>query len=115
MNNIDINFRNSKFYIVIVRIDNYNEGEHSFYTSEFLFISKREAEKIKNELFAHEVDNYFTEREIVLPDDLSDYESYNINMDYVNDSAFREDISWIDSDNLYISATIKELILDTKL
>ena len=115
MNNIDINFKNSKFYIVIVRIDNYDGGEHSSYTSEFLFISKREAEKIKNELFAHEVDNYFTEREIVLPDDLSDYESYNTNMDYVNDSAFREDISWIDTDNLYISASIKELILDTKL
>lgn len=115
MDNIDINLKNSKFYIIIVRIDNYNEGEHSFYTSEFLFISKREAEKIKNELFAREVDNYFTEREIVLPEDLSDYESYNINMDYVNDSVFREDISWIDSDNLYISATIKELILDTKL
>lgn len=115
MNNIDINFRNSKFYIVIVRIDDYNEGGHSSYTSEYLFISKMEAEKVKNELFAHEVNNYFTEREIVLPDDLSDYESYNTNMDYVNDSAFRKDISWIDSDNLYISATIKELILDTKL
>lgn len=115
MINIDINFRNSKFYIVEVRIDNYNEGEHSFYTSEYIFISKSEAEKFKNELFAHEVDNYFTEREIVLPDDLSDYESYNINMDYVNDSAFREDISWIDTDNLYVSARIKELILETKL
>ena len=115
MINIDINFRNSKFYIVIVRIDNYNEGEHSSYTSDRLLISKIEAEKVKNELFAHEVSNYFTEREIVLPDDLSDYENYETNMDYVNDSAFRKDISWIDTDNLYISATIKELILDTKL
>ena len=115
MNNIDINFRNSKFYIVEVRVDNYNEGEHSFCTSKDLFISKIEAEKVKNELFAYEINNYFTEREIVLPDDLSDYENYNINMDYVNDSAFREDISWIDTDNLYISARIKELILDTNL
>lgn len=115
MNNIDINFKNSKFYIVEVRVDNYNEGEHSFYTSKELFISKIEAEKVKNELFAHEVDNYFTEREIVLPDDLSDYENYETNMDCVNDSAFREDISWIDTDNVYVSARIKELILDTKL
>ena len=36
-------------------------------------------------------------------------------MDYVNDSAFREDISWIDTDNVYVSARIKELILDTNL
>ena len=115
MNNIDINFKNSKFYIVEVRIDNYNEGDHFFYTSDQLLISKIEAEKVKNELFAHEVSNYFTEREIVLPDDLSDYDNYETNMDYVNDSALREDISWIDTDNVYVSARIKELILDTKL
>ena len=115
MNNIDINFKNSKFYIVKVRVDNYNEGDHSFYTSDELLISKIEAEKIKNQLFAHEVSNHFTEREIVMPDDLSNYENYGINMDYVNDFAFREDISWIDTDNVYISAKIKELILDTKL
>ena len=115
MINIDINFRNSKFYIIEVRIDDYNQGEHSFYTSKDLFISKSEAEKAKNELFVHEVNNYFTEREIVLPDDLSDYENYETNMDYVNDSAFREDISWIDTDNVYISVRIQELILNTKL
>lgn len=115
MNSIDINFKNSKFYIVEVRVDNYNEEEHSFCTSKDLFISKREAEKAKNEMFEIEVGNYFTEREIVIPDDSSDYENYETNMDYVNDSAFREDISWIDTDNIYVSARIKELILDTNL
>ena len=115
MNNIDINFKNSKFYIVEVRVDNYNEGEHSFCTSKDLFISKREAEKAKNEMFESEVGNYFTEREIVMPDDLFDYDNYETNMDYVNDSAFREDISWIDSEDIYLSVKIKELTVNTNL
>lgn len=115
MTNIDINFKNSKFYIVEVRVYNYNEGEHSFYTSNQVFISKREAEKVKNELFCNEINNYFTEREIVMPDDLFDYENYETNMDYVNDSNFYEEKSWIDSDNVYVSSIIKELILNTNL
>ena len=115
MTNIDINLKNSKFYIVEVRVDDYRNGEHYFNTSDNIFLFKYQAEKVKNELFAYEINNYFTEREIVLPDDLSDYENYETNMDYVNDSAFREDISWIDTDNVYVSARIKELILDTNL
>ncbi len=115
MNNIDINFKNSKFYIVEIRVDDYNDGLHMFYTSDNLFICKNEAEKVKNEYFKREITNYFTEREITMPDDLFDYENYETNMDYVEDSRFSEDLSWIDSDNVYVSAKIKELLLNTNL
>ena len=39
MNNIDINLKNSKFYIVEVRVDDYRDGEHYFNTSDNIFLS----------------------------------------------------------------------------
>ena len=115
MNNIDINLKNSKFYIVEVRVDDYRDGEHYFNTSDNILLFKYQAEKAKNEMFEREVGNYFTEREIVMPDNLFDYDNYETNMDYVNDSAFRENISWIDTDNVYVSARVKELTVNTNL
>ena len=115
MDNIDINLKNSKFYIVEVRVDDYRDGEHYFNTSDNIFLFKYQAEKAKNEMFEREVGNYFTEREIVMPDNLFDYDNYETNMDYVNDSAFRENISWIDTDNVYVSARVKELTVNTNL
>ena len=115
MNNIDINFKNSKFYIVEVRVDNYNEGEHSFYTSDQVFTFLSEAENCKNNLFANEVNNCFSDNEVVLPDDLSNYNRYTLNPTFINDGHFDVNKSWVDSENLYVSARIKELILDTNL
>lgn len=112
MVNIDINFKNSKFYIVQIRVDNYNESDHTFYTSKNVFISKNEAENAKNVYFQQEASNYFPE-DINIPDDLFDYDSYTTNNDVINDSRFTTEYSFIDSDNIYISANIKELFLDT--
>ena len=37
---IDINLKNSKFYIVEVRVDDYRNGEHYFNTSDNIFLFK---------------------------------------------------------------------------
>ena len=115
MNNIDINFKNSKIYIVEVRVDNYKEGEHIFYTSDQIFTFIAEAENCKNNLFAREVSNCFSDNEVVLPDDLSNYNRYALNHTYINDGYFDVNQSWIYSEYLYVSAKIKELTLGTKL
>lgn len=114
MANIDINFKNSEFYIVEIRVDDYSEGEHSFYTSKNVYISKREAEKAKNEYFQSEISSYFTEN-INIPEDLFDYDNYDISNDNINDYGFNMNYSYIDSENVYISTHIKQLILNTNL
>lgn len=113
MINIDINFKNSKFYIVEVRVDDYANGDHSFYTSREIFISKREAENAKNNYFRQAASDYFREEDLIIPEDLSDYDNYDTNNETIHDSNFTEEISWVDSDNIYISAKVKELFLDT--
>ena len=115
MTNIDINLKNSKFYIVEVRVDDYRNGEHYFNTSDNIFLFKYQAEKIKNELFKKEVSELFSENDINIPENLDNYDGYDINTETINDSDFTENYSWIDSEDIYLSVKIKELTVNTNL
>ena len=115
MNNIDINFKNSKFYIVEVRVDDYRDGEHYFYTSDNIFLFKYQAEKTKNELFKKEVSEFFSENDISIPENLNNYNGYDITNRIINDAEFNENYSWIDSEDIYLSVKIKALTVNTNL
>ena len=115
MDNIDINLKNSKFYIVEVRVDDYRDGEHYFYTSDNIFLFKYQAERTKNELFKKEVSEFFSENDISIPENLDNYDGYDINTQTINDSDFTENYSWIDSEDIYLSVKIKELTVNTNL
>lgn len=115
MDNIDINLKNSKFYIVEVRVDDYRDGEHYFNTSNNIFLFKYEAEKAKNEMFKKEVFEFFTENDISIPENLDKYNEYDINTETINDAEFNGNYSWIDSDDIYISVKIKELTVNINL
>ena len=115
MNNIDINLKNSKFYIVEVRVDDYRDGEHYFNTSDNIFLFKYQAEKAKNELFKKEVSEFFNENDISIPENLDNYNRYAINNNVINDAEFNYNYSWIDSEDIYLSVKIKELTVNTKL
>ena len=115
MDNIDINLKNSKFYIVEVRVDDYRDGEHYFNTSNNIFLFKYEAEKAKNEMFKKEVFEFFNENAISIPENLDKYNEYDINTETINDAEFNGNYSWIDSDDIYISVKIKELTVNINL
>lgn len=115
MDNIDINLKNSKFYIVEVRVDDYRNGEHYFNTSNNIFLFKYEAEKAKNEMFKKEVFEFFTENDINIPENLDKYNEYDINTETINDAEFNKNYSWLDSDDIYLSVKIKELTVNTNL
>lgn len=115
MDNIDINLKNSKFYIVEVRVDDYRDGEHYFNTSDNIFLFKYQAEKIKNELFKKEVSEFFSENDISIPENLNNYNGYDITNGIINDAEFNENYSWIDSEDIYLAVKIKELTVNTNL
>lgn len=112
MDNIDINLKNSKFYIIEVVKEDYNNGDYFFNTYNKLFLFKKEAEKIKNEIFKEEVNNLSTEDIIYIPENLEDYDKYNTNNTYVINSGFNENSSWIDIEDKYLYIRIKELFLN---
>lgn len=114
MNNIDINLQNSEFYIIEIRVYDYNNGENQLYTDEHIFLLPGLAEKVKNEIFKSKIYYYLDRDCIIFPQDLYDYDQYIINteamLDYEN-SGFDNKCNWIDTENLNISVTIKQIYM----
>ena len=114
MNNIDINLQNSEFYIIETRVYDYNNGEHQLYTEDNIFLLPGLAEKVKNEIFRTKVPNYLDQDCITFPQDLCKYDHYIVNTDLIRNyesSGFDNRCNWIDTENLYISVTIKQIYM----
>ena len=114
MNNIDINLQNSEFYIIEIRVYDYDNGENQLYTDDNIFLLPGLAEKVKNEIFRNKIYNYLDRDCITFPQDLCEYDQYIINTEAIpdyEDCGFDNRCNWIDTENLYISVTIKQIYM----